>query len=66
MIQSRIHGISLQGKLPGIEAKFDRTSVPAGEKAVLTLKAGSDAKSGVLNAQVEQTTQVIHIQVTVK
>jgi hypothetical protein len=58
--------LALQGKLPGIEAKFDRTSFPAGEKAVLTLKAGSDAKPGVLNVQVEQTTQLIQIQVTVK
>jgi hypothetical protein len=58
--------LSLQGKLPGIEAKFDRTSFQAGEKAVLTLKAGSDAKPGVLNVQVEQTTQLIQIQVTVK
>lgn len=58
--------LSLPGKLPGIEAKFDRSSLQAGEKAVLTLKAGGDAKTGVLNVQVEQTTQLIQIQVTVK
>ena len=58
--------LTLQSKPPDIEAKFDRTSVPAGEKAVLSLKAGSDAKSGVLNVQVEQTTQLIQIQVAVK
>ena len=58
--------LTLQGKLAGIEAKFDRTSFQAGEKGVLTLKAGTDAKPGVLNVQVEQTTQLIPIQVTVK
>lgn len=58
--------LSLQGKLAGIEATFDRTSFQAGEKAVLTLKAGSDAKPGVLKVQVEQTTQLIPIQVAVK
>jgi hypothetical protein len=58
--------ISLTGTLPGVEVKLDRTILNAGEKAVLTVQAGADAKSGVLSIQVEQTNQVIPIQVGIK
>ena len=58
--------ISLTGSVPGVEVKLDRTILNAGEKAVLTVEAGNDAKSGVLSIQVEQTNQVIPIQVAIK
>jgi hypothetical protein len=58
--------ISLTGSVPGVEVKLDRTILNAGEKAVLTIQAGNDAKPGVLSIQVEQTNQVIPIQVAIK
>jgi DNA-binding protein YbaB len=61
-----IVNISLTGSLAGVEVKLDRTILNAGEKAVLTVHAGHDAKSGVLSIQVEQTNQVIPIQVAIK
>lgn len=58
--------ISLTGSVPGVEVKLDRTVLKTGEKAVLTVRAGGDAKPGVLSIQVEQTNQVIPIQVAIK
>jgi len=58
--------ISLMGSVPGVEVKLDRTVLNAGEKAVLTVQAGYGAKSGVLSIQVEQTNQVIPIEVAIK
>ena len=58
--------ISLSAMLPGVEGKLDRTTLKAGEKAVLTLRAGSKAKPGVINVVVEQTNQFLPIQVNVK
>jgi hypothetical protein len=61
-----VMSISLSGMLPGVEGKLDRTSLKAGEKAVLTLRAGSKAKPGVINVVVELTNQLLPIQVNVK
>jgi hypothetical protein len=61
-----VMNISLSGTLPGVESKLDHTSLKAGEKAVLTLRAGSDAKPGVINVMVELTRQLLPIQVNVK
>jgi hypothetical protein len=58
--------LSLTGTLPGVEAKLDRMNLGAGEKAVVTLRAGNHAKPGVLNLRVEQTNQVIPIQVRIE
>ena len=58
--------ISLTGSVPGVEVKLDRTVLNAGEKAVLTVRAGTDARSGVLSIQVEQTNQVIPIQIAIQ
>jgi hypothetical protein len=58
--------ISLMGSVPGVEVKLDRTVLNAGEKAVLTVRAAYDAKPGVLSIKVEQTNQVIPIQVAIK
>jgi hypothetical protein len=58
-------GVSLSPALHHIEAKLDKSSVPAGGKSVLTLTAAKGAKSGVLNVQVEQTLQQLPIQITI-
>jgi hypothetical protein len=61
-----VMNISLSAMLPGVEGRLDHTTLKAGEKAVLTLRAGSKAKPGVLNIMVEQTNQLLPIQVNVK
>lgn len=57
--------LSVPAPLPGVEAKLDKSTVLAGGKAVLTLRAAKGAKSGVLNVQVEQTGQLLPIQITI-
>jgi hypothetical protein len=57
--------LTLPGTLPGVEAKLDKSSLPAGDKAVLTLRAAKGARSGVLTVQVEQTLQLLPIQITI-
>jgi hypothetical protein len=57
--------ISLGGMLPGVEGKLDHTSLKAGEKATLTLRAGQNAKPGTIKVVVEQTGQLLPIQVGV-
>jgi hypothetical protein len=61
-----VMNISLTGSVPGVEVKLDRTVLKAGENAVLTVRAGDNALSGVLSIQVAQTNEVIPIQVTIK
>jgi hypothetical protein len=56
----------LEHLLPGIEAAFDHTSLNENEKAVLTLKAGKDAKDGALGVQVRPTGEMIVIDISVK
>jgi hypothetical protein len=58
--------LSLQGKIEGIEAVFDRQTVPAGEKATLTLKAAAGAKGGQLIVRAMPLGNEMPIQVTVK
>ena len=58
-------GVSFSPALGHIEAKLDKPNVPAGGKSVLTLTASKGAKSGVLNVQVEQTLQLLPIQITI-
>jgi hypothetical protein len=58
--------IDLTGALPGVDVKLDRMNIGAGEKGILTLRAGKDAKPGVLSLRVEQTNQVIPIQVKIE
>ncbi len=55
----------LSGTLPGVEAKLDKSMLQAGGKAVLTLRAAKGARSGVLNVQVEQTGQMLPIQINI-
>jgi hypothetical protein len=58
--------LTVQGKVEGIEAAFDRVEIKPGEKATLTVKATDGAKAGVLTVRVQQTGQTIPIQVAVK
>jgi hypothetical protein len=58
--------ISLMGKIPGVDIKLDRMNIPAGEKAVLTFRAGDAAKTGIVSVLIEQTNQVIPIQVKIE
>ena len=58
--------LELTGKLTGVEVKLDRMNLGHGEKAILTLRAGKDAQPGVLSLRVEQTNQVIPIQVKIE
>jgi hypothetical protein len=58
--------ISLSGKIEGVQMSLDRQNLQAGEQAVLTIKAESQAKSGGLAVQVSPTGQTIPIQVNVK
>ncbi|MGA2271773.1 MAG: hypothetical protein ABSH44_25200 [Bryobacteraceae bacterium] len=61
-----IVNISLVGSVPGVEVKLDRTALNAGGKAMLALRAGNGAKPGTLSIQVEQTNQIIPIQVAIR
>jgi hypothetical protein len=56
----------LLGKLPGIEATFDQTTIKEGERAVLSIKAAKGAKSGNLLIGVTETKEMISVPVFVK
>ena len=58
--------LTIPTPLIGIAASLDKTSLQSGEKAILTVKAGDDLKPGVLNLQVEPTTQILPIKIAVK
>ena len=57
--------LSVPEALPGLEAKLDKSTLPAGGKAPLTLRAAKGAKSGVLNVQVEPIMQLLPLQITI-
>ena len=56
----------IPSRLTGIEATLDKTSLQSGEKATLTVKAGENAKTGVLNLQVDPIGQILPVQIVVK
>jgi hypothetical protein len=58
--------IALLGTLPGVEAKLDRAAIGPGEKATLTLRIAGAAKAGVLSVHVDQSGQLIPIQVSIE
>ena len=58
--------LSLQNPLPGVDAKLDTLELKAGAKAVLNIEAHEGAQPGKLTLQVEQTNQVIPIQVNIQ
>jgi hypothetical protein len=67
-ITNGAHGtmtVSVPLPAPGIEAKLDKSALPAGGKATLTLRAAKGARSGAFNVQVEPTMQLLPVQVTV-
>ena len=49
-----------------VEAKLERPNIEAGGKMQLTIQAANDAKAGVVSLRVDQTNQVIPIQVTIQ
>ncbi|HLI82833.1 MAG TPA: hypothetical protein VKV17_02895 [Bryobacteraceae bacterium] len=57
--------VLLDGSVPGVEANLDQANIAAAGKSVLTLRARAGAKPGVLTLRVEQTNQVLPIQVNV-
>lgn len=61
-----VMSLSLLGSIPGVEVTLDRMDLKTGERAVVTLRAGNDAKPGVLSIQVKQTNHVIPIQVVIQ
>ena len=58
--------VSVANKLGGIQATFSASSIKAGEKSVLTLKASEGAKSGTLNIRIEPTGEILPIEISVQ
>jgi hypothetical protein len=58
--------LTIDGKIDGIQAAFDRSEIKPGEKAAMTVKATDGAKAGQLTIHIKQTGQTIPIQVTIK
>jgi hypothetical protein len=56
----------IRTKLAGIQTTFNKSNVPSGETAVLTIKATNAARTGRLDVQVDPTGQILPIQVSVK
>jgi len=52
--------------IPGVQVTPDHADLKTGETATLTVRAGSDAKPGVINVRVEPINQVIPIQVAIQ
>jgi hypothetical protein len=59
-------GISLIGDIPGVDVKVDRVNLNADEKAVISVITHSGAQSGTLSIRIEQTNEIIPIQINVK
>ena len=58
--------ISVVGAILGVNVTLDRMDLKTGEKAVVTFRADSNARPGVLSIQVQQTNHVIPIQVAIQ
>ena len=56
----------LAGKVDGVHAELDRRTLKPKERATLSVQAGEGAKSGTFTIQVEQTNQVIPVQVHIQ
>ena len=61
-----VMSIAIERRPPGIEATLDHTDLDAGAKAVLTLKAAPNAKSGTVTIRVVQTSEHLPIAVTIQ
>jgi hypothetical protein len=62
---SGLMSVVVKSAVEGIDSKPDRVELKAQSNAVLSLHAAPNAQSGTLKLQVEQTNQVIPIQVKV-
>jgi hypothetical protein len=51
---------------PGIETSLDKTTLQSAEKATLTVKAGENAKAGVLNLQVDPINHSYPLKIVIK
>ena len=58
--------VSIQGAIPGVDVHIDHLDLKPHGNAVLGLKAQDGAKSGTISIQVDQTNQVIPIQVKIE
>lgn len=58
--------VYITAELPGIDAKFEHTTVQSGDKAVLRLRAAPGAKSGTLQVRVDPLGKLIPIQISIK
>ncbi len=58
--------LSIEGKLPGIEASLDHLDVPASGKATLIVKVSEGAKSGTITVRAMPLGKMMPIQITVK
>jgi len=54
------------GKVEGVQTEFDHPTIQPGEKAVLTLKAGPDAKGGMLLLGVDGSSEIVSLSVAIK
>jgi hypothetical protein len=54
------------GFMEGIEVKFDRQRLNAGETATITIHAGDHPKPGTLNVRIEPTQEFIPIKIAVQ
>jgi len=58
--------LSVLGAIPGVQVQLNHMDVKAGEQATLTFRASGSAQPGILSVRIDQTNQVIPIQVTVQ
>ena len=58
--------LGLAGEVEGVHAELDQLRLKPKEKGTLSLQAGESARSGTFRVQVEQTGQVIPIQVEIQ
>ena len=58
--------VSVTGRIPGVDVKLDRLNIEAGGKAVVSIATEDDAKPGTVNIQVEQTNEIIPIQIKIE
>ncbi|HTS62338.1 MAG TPA: hypothetical protein VMH28_09945 [Candidatus Acidoferrales bacterium] len=59
-------GVSVRAAPAGVEANLDKNSIGANQNSVLTIRAAKDFKPGLIDLEVQQTGQIISIQVKQK
>ena len=58
--------ISLTGQIKDVDVKLDKVNLNSGDKAVINVTPHEGARSGTLSIQIEQTNEVIPIQINVQ